>query len=220
MLRKFSIILIISSILGGVSHLMGGALPSLRWFFEVDEVFGYICMALALVVGVALLVSGKKDIEWKPMTVRKFQRFRSMRRGYVSFLILIFLVILAMLDQTLVGKRALIVKYEGNYYFPAFSQKQYPGKDFGLPDNSETDYRVLDQKWEEEGSPNWVLMPIIPWDPVLDSQDLLRKPLLLEDDGLYYLEGSSSPYSGIAYTYYQDKPRQVHSMLKYRKGKQ
>ena len=220
MLRKFSIALILLSVLGVVSHMMGGALPSLRWFFEVGENFGYVIMALAFAGGVWLLLTGKRDVEWKPMTLRKFQRFRSMRRGYVSFLILIFLIVLAMLDQTLVGKRALIVKYEGDYYFPAFSQKQYPGKTFGLPDNSETNYRDLKLDWKKQSSQNWMLMPIVPWDPVLDSQDLLRKKLILNEDGEYALEGSNKPYSGIAYTYYQEKPSQVHSMIKFRKGKQ
>ncbi len=220
MLRKLSIALILLSILGVVSHMMGGALPSLRWFFEVNEIFGYISMVLAFICGVALLATGKRDVEWKPMTLRKFQRFKSMRRGYVSFLILVVLVVLAMLDQTLVGKRALIVKYEGDYFFPAFSQKQYPGKTFGLVDNSETNYRDLKLKWNEQVGVNWMLMPVIPWDPVLDSQDLLRKELILHDDGIYQLDGSSKPYSGIAYTYYRDKPSQVHSMMKFRKGRQ
>lgn len=220
MLRKLSIALIVLSLLGAVSHWMGGALPSLRWFFEVGEAFGYTCMALAFAGGVALLASGKRDIEWKPMTVRKFQRFKSMRRGYVSFLILMVLVVLAMLDQTLVGKRALVVKYDGSYYFPAFSQKIYPGKDFGLPDDRETNYRNLKEHWKQQGSDNWMLMPVIPWDPVLDSQDLLRKKLELGEDGLYRVEGSSKPYSGIAYTYYREKPSQVHAMVKFRKGKQ
>ncbi len=219
MLRKVSVILILLSVVGMVSHAMGGALPSLRWFFEVNETFGYVCMALACVAGVALLLSGKRDIEWKPMTLRKFQRFKSMRRGYVSFLILMVLVVLAMLDQTLVGKRALVVKYEGRYYFPAFSQKQYPGKEFGLGGESEADYRELGKMWEDDHSGNWLLMPVIPWDPVLDSQELIRKPLVQGEDGLYRLEGSSTPYSGIAYTYYREKPGQVHSMLKFRKGK-
>lgn len=220
MLRKISLVLIVLSLLGGISHAMGGALPSLRWFFEMNVVFGYSMMVLGLLGGIALLVSGKKDIEWKPMTLRKFQRFKSMRRGHVSFLILMTLVVLAMLDQTLVGKRALCVRYEGEYYFPAFSQKLYSGKHFGLPENSETNYRNLKQQWKESDSENWLILPVIPWDPVLDSQDLIRRDLILKDDGNYYLEGASKPYSGIAYSYYQEKPEQIHSMLKFRQGKQ
>lgn len=220
MLRKLSITVILLSVLGVVSQVMGGALPSLRWFFEVNEIFGYAVMALAFAGGLILLCSGKVDVEWKPMTLRKFQRFRSMRRGYVSFLLLILLVVLAMLDQTLVGKRALIVKYEGDFYFPAFSQKQYPGDTFGLSDKSETDYRTLKLEWKKESGDNWLLMPIVPWDPVLDSQDLLRKSLVLDEEGVYKIEGANKPYSGIAYTYYQEKPSQAHSVIKFRKGKQ
>ncbi|MGB1261228.1 MAG: hypothetical protein ACPG6P_14380, partial [Akkermansiaceae bacterium] len=86
MIRKSAILLIVLSILGLVSHPMGGALPTLRWFFECGESFGeigsvawadiigYGSMGIALVLGILLLASGKKDIEWKPMTLRKFQR--------------------------------------------------------------------------------------------------------------------------------------------------
>ena len=220
MLRKISLSLIVLSIAGIVSHAMGGAIPTLRWFFEVNSTFGYISMVLALVGGIALLVSGKRDIEWKPMTVRKFQRFKSMRRGYVSFLILFTLIVLSMLDQTLVGKRALFVKYEGSWYLPAFSQTQYPGSTFGQDIESEANYRDLKLNWNERASSNWILMPIVPWDPVLDSQKLTRVDLLKAEDDLYRLENSSKPYSGIAYTYYKEKPSQIHSMIKFRKGKQ
>lgn len=220
MLRKLSYILITLSSLGLISNAMGYALPSLRWFFNLNEIFGYVVMVLALVSGVAILVSGKRDIDWKPMTLRKFQRFKSMRRGYISFLILIFLIFLAMLDQTLVGKRALIVKYGDSYYFPAFSKKQYPGKQFGLEKESEADYRQLKEEWKAKEGSNWLIMPLIPWDPVLDSQDIDYKELVQGEDGLYYLEGSSKPFSGIAQSYYSEKPEQLHTQATFRKGKQ
>lgn len=236
MIRKTAILLIFLSVCGLVSHAMGGALPTLRWFFESGETFGtltlgswelkwadvigYLCMGAALVIGVVLLISGKKDIEWKPMTLRKFQRFKSLRRGYVAFVILVVLIILAMLDQALVGKRPLILKYEGSFYFPAFSQKQYTGNTFDQPIEGETNYRELKKTWKASNSENWMMMPVIPWDPVLDSQDLVKVQLEKRDDGLYYLGKSGKPYSGIAYTHYQEKPDQVHSQVKFRKGKQ
>lgn len=217
MIRKLSILLIVLSLAGVVSEAMGGALPSLRWFFERGEVFGYIVMSVAFVLGSYLLARGK-EIAWKPMTLRKFQRFKSIRRGYVSFLILIGLVVVAMLDQVIVGKRALVVYYEGGWYFPAFKKAQYAGEDFGQEQKSEADYRGLKADWDGSGSSNWILMPLVPWDPVLDSQDIVKVPLVQGEGGVYYMEGKRKPYSGLAYTYYQDAPDQRHMMLRFRKG--
>lgn len=218
MIRKLSILMIILSLAGAISHFMGGALPSLRWFFSLGEVTGYVVMVLAFVVGLLLLVAGPKEIHWTPMTLRKFQRFKSIRRGHVSLLILIGLILIAMLDQVVVGKRALVVRYNDQWHFPAFKQGQYNGVDFGGEEKSEADYRKLKQDWKESGSQNWVLMPLVPWDPVLDSQDLVKVTLEKGEDGKYYQEGKDKPYSGNAYTYYLEDESRKHMMYKFRKG--
>ena len=218
MLRKLSILLIVLSLIGGVSHAYGWALPSLRWFFEFGDVSGYVVMGLGFILGVALLVFGGKDIQWKPMTLRKFQRFKSIRRGYYALIIFSGLVMVAMLDQAVVGKRALVVNYQGEWYFPAFQQRQYAGVDFGQENESEANYRELKKSWKSKGSNNWVLMPPVPWDPVLDSQDLVHITVAKRDDGKYYREGESNPYSGLAYTHYRENPEQQHMMYKFRKG--
>ena len=45
-------------------------------------------------------------------------------------------------------------------------------------------------------------MPIVPWDPVLDSQDLLQVDVAKEEGGeQYFRADQSKPYSGLAYTY-------------------
>jgi microcin C transport system permease protein len=220
MIRKFSILMILLSLAGAISHATGGALPSLRWFFGLSELTGYVVMALAFLVGLFLLVRGPKDIHWTPMTLRKFQRFKSIRRGHLSLLILIGLVFIAMLDQAIVGKRALIVNYDGEWYFPAFKQGQYKAVDFGGSENSEADYRQLKQSWKDSGSDNWVLMPLVPWGPVLDSQELLKVELEQRNDGKYYLVGKENPYSGNAYTYYSADETQRHTMFRFRQGLQ
>lgn len=220
MLRKLSILLILLSLVGGISHALGWALPSLRWFFEFGDVVGYTMMAVAFCAGMLLLLFAEKDVHWKPMTLRKFQRFKSIRRGYIAWLIFLGLLVVAMLDQVFVGKRALIVHYEGNWHFPAFRQSQYPGKHFGQEQESETNYRDLKKSWQDQGSDNWVLMPPVPWDPVLDSQDVIRVTLVKKEDGKYYRADQSRPFSGNAYTHYQEKPEQKQMMYKFRKGLQ
>lgn len=220
MIRKCSIVLIILSLAGAISHAMGGALPSLHWFFKFGPAVGYTAMCLGLLAGVLLLLSGRKEIQWTPMTLRKFQRFKSIRRGYVSLIVLIGLVCFAMLDQAVVGKRALVVHYEGEWYFPAFKQGQYQDVDFGGSEQSEANYRQLQQTWKESGSDNWLLMPLVPWDPVLDSQDLLKVELEQREDGKYYLPNKAKPYSGNAYTYYLEDENRRHMMYRFRQGLQ
>ena len=220
MLRKLSILLIVLSLIGGVSHAYGWALPSLRWFFEFGDVTGYVVMGIGFILGVALLVFGGKDIQWKPMTLRKFQRFKSIRRGYYALIIFSGLVMVAMLDQAVVGKRALVVNYQGEWCFPAFQQRQYAGVDFGQENESEANYRELKKSWKSKGSNNWVLMPPVPWDPVLDSQDLVRISVEKREDGKYYRSDQSKPYSGNAYTHYEEKPEQRHMMRRFRQGAQ
>jgi microcin C transport system permease protein len=103
-----------------------------------------------------------------PLTKKKLQRFRSIRRGYYSFLLFSALVVLTMFGELFVNHRALIVRYEGDYYFPAVKaifQGLHTGEDFGMDFLYEPDYRVLDQEWEASGSANWVLMPLVPYGP-------------------------------------------------------
>ena len=220
MIRKFSILMIILSLAGAISHFMGGALPSLRWFFSMGEMTGYVVMSLTFIAGLLLLLRGPKEIHWTPMSLRKFQRFKSIRRGHVSLMILIGLILIAMLDQVIVGKRALAVYYDGELHFPAFKQGQYSGVDFGGDQKSEADYRQLNQSWEASGSDNWALMPLVPWDPVLDSQDLVKVSLEKAEDGQYYQEGKDQPYSGNAYTYYLEDENRKHMVYKFRNGVQ
>lgn len=101
-------------------------------------------------------------LEFDPETLKKIRRFRQIKRGYYSFLILMFLVGLFAIGELLINNRALIVKYEGELYFPTYSAF-HPGTDFGLPYTYETNYRELKQLFAEQGGDNWVLMPLVPY---------------------------------------------------------
>lgn len=101
-------------------------------------------------------------LQLNPETLKKIRRFRQIKRGYYSFLILMFLVGLFAIGELLINNRALIVKYEGELYFPTYSAF-HPGTDFGLPYTYETNYRELKQLFAEQGGDNWVLMPLVPY---------------------------------------------------------
>jgi microcin C transport system permease protein len=66
-----------------------------------------------------------------PLTVRKLRRFRSIKRGYWSFLILTGLIVVSFFGELLVNNRALIVHHEGHWYFPTYGSN-HPGTTFGF----------------------------------------------------------------------------------------
>jgi microcin C transport system permease protein len=99
-----------------------------------------------------------------PLTLRKLQRFRSIKRGYFSFLLLAFLLLLAAAGELLVNSRALIVKYRGHYYFPTYTAF-HPGTDFGGSNSYEVNYRELALRFAKEDSGNWALLPPVPYNP-------------------------------------------------------
>lgn len=99
-----------------------------------------------------------------PLTIRKLKRFRSIKRGFWSFMILMILLVLAVGAELWVNSRALVVSYNGSLVFPTYGA-MVPGTDFGLDYSYETNYRKLKEHLEEEGT-GWVIMPPIPWNPL------------------------------------------------------
>ncbi len=98
-----------------------------------------------------------------PLTLKKIRRFRSIKRGYYSFIVITVMILISVFAEVLVNKRALIVHYQGKYYFPTYAPMT-PGTTFGLDYAYETDYRELKRRFRDEGEGNWVLMPIVPYD--------------------------------------------------------
>src|SRR5690606_19759645 len=97
-----------------------------------------------------------------PQTQKKLRRFREIKRGYYSFLVISVFLLLSLFGELLVNNRAVIVSYEGELYFPTYTAF-HPGTDFGLEYPYETNYRQLKKHFEDTDSHNWVLMPIIPY---------------------------------------------------------
>ena len=98
-----------------------------------------------------------------PLTLKKIRRFRSIKRGYYSFIVIMVMILISLFAEVLVNKRALIVHYQGKYYFPTYAPMT-PGTTFGLDYAYETNYRELKRRFRDEGEGNWVLMPIVPYD--------------------------------------------------------
>lgn len=176
---------------------------------------GWSLVAGIAAAGAWILGKGPREWQWNPLTRKQFSRFRRIRRGYLSVLALMMLVALAALDTLLVGKRALVVRYQGHYYFP-FVTKVLPGTTFGLQDDAETDYRELRRKFQGEKAGNWVLMPPVPYDSKLDTPETIEELELR--DGLVFRPGFAKPFDGRAYTTFRDKPKQKRQEWVYRHG--
>ncbi len=109
-----------------------------------------------------------KFVKLNPIAQQRLHRFVSIKRGYYSFILLIVLTLLAFVGELFINNKALIVKYDGDYFFPVarsfpLFSKQFSGKDFGEKYSYEADYRDLQKKWESQNSDNWIMMPIVPY---------------------------------------------------------
>lgn len=103
-------------------------------------------------------------IRLNPLTIKRLKRFRSIKRGYYSFIFIAILIFLALFAELWVNSRALMVYYDGRSYFPTFSDF-IPGTEFGEDYPWETNYRNLQQRFREEGTGNFVIMPLVPYNP-------------------------------------------------------
>ena len=119
-----------------------------------------------------------------PQTVKQWKRFRSIKRGYYSAVILVFLLCLSFFAELFINSRALIVSYEGKWFFPTYG-KVIPGTTFGLDYDSKTNYKELKKHFKEQKDGNWVLMPLVPYDP-FETHDA---PV----DEVFYTYGAEPP---------------------------
>jgi ABC-type microcin C transport system permease subunit YejE len=94
-------------------------------------------------------------IRLDPITRRRFARFRRIRRGYYSFLILLVAIVLSIFAPFLAESRALVVLYNGRLYFPTFQYMsmarfhQTPPAGWTAND-LETEYLRLQREWQVE----------------------------------------------------------------------
>ena len=94
-------------------------------------------------------------IRLDPITRRRLERFRRIRRGYYSLLILGAAMVLSIFVAYLAESRALLVWYEGRLYLPTFAYHdmdtfgQEPPPAWGMGD-LETEYLRLQREWRVE----------------------------------------------------------------------
>jgi len=114
----------------------------------------------------APISSASESILW-----RRLRKFRRIRRGYWSFLIIVSTYVVSFFLPLLASGTALAVSYQGNYYVPMLTF--YPGGTFGGEAIGEPSYRELQEQFAREDAGDWVLMPIYPYGP---NESLLDQP--------------------------------------------
>jgi len=97
-----------------------------------------------------------------PATLKKIKRFRSIKRGFFSFVILLVMVLVSFSAELFINSRAIMVYYHGRLYFPTYT-RMIPGSVFGLGYEYETSYKDLKEKFKNTS--NFVVMPPVPYNP-------------------------------------------------------
>lgn len=101
---------------------------------------------------------------------KRLRKFRNLKRGYYSFLILTVAYGISFLLPLLINNKALLVRYEGRFYFPLL--RYYPASEFGQEAFGEPNYRELARRFRDEGGGNWAILPPDPYSPTESLLDL------------------------------------------------
>lgn len=236
MFRLLGFLFALGAVGSAAGELFGLKLPTLAWGFELSRSvgglrialgegqepflwFGWLTTVLAFVFGVYLFIRFWDEASLAPMTLRRIERFKRIKRGYYSWLVLLALIVLAGLDQVLVGSDALVVKYKGEWSFPAFTQDIEQGTKYGVTGDlaeAEPQYRGLKKSFREEDEGNWVMMPLWPYSPTNDNIPALASALEVKDG---MVQDGKEGYSGLGSRLFDpEDPLGVHLQYKFRKG--
>lgn len=110
----------------------------------------------------------------RPVSVlrRRWRKFRTIKRGWYSFVLLLAAYVLSFASPLLINNTALIVKHDGKLYFPVFAD-HIEARDLGQRKIGSPNYRDLKEQYEEADGDDWVLMPLYPFGPI---ESLLTDP--------------------------------------------
>ena len=102
---------------------------------------------------------------------KRLRKFRTLKRGYYSFLLLLAAYGTSFFLPVLVNDEAWIVRYEGRLYFPLL--QYYSPSIFGQETIGEPDYRLLAETFRQQNGGNWAVLPLYPYSP---TESLLELP--------------------------------------------
>lgn len=91
-------------------------------------------------------------------TLKKWNSFKKRKSAIISLWVIIVACFFSFTAEFWANSKPLILNYQGKIYFPV--AVDYSVKEFGITDSMSIDYRKLELKEED-----WVLWPIIKWNP-------------------------------------------------------
>ncbi len=112
---------------------------------------------------------------FSPVTIRRIQKFKKMKRAYYSLLILVVAYGISLFANVLANDQPLVVRYQGNFFFPAFHF--YNGSNFGLSATEVPNYKQLSRQaafGKETG--NFMIFAPIPYGPNESLLELAGNP--------------------------------------------
>ncbi|MEO1020585.1 MAG: ABC transporter permease, partial [Pseudomonadota bacterium] len=111
------------------------------------------------------------SLDLSPIVTRRIENFRANRRGTISFYIFSCLFVLSLFAEVLANDRPLLVRYDGNLFFPVLIT--YPETTFGGTFPTEADYLdpFVQDLIQENG---WAVWPLIPYSYDTIIRDLGR----------------------------------------------
>ena len=104
-------------------------------------------------------------IEWNPVTIKRWRRFRHMRRAWWSLWILTAMYLISLVAEVICNNTPLLVRFDGHYYAPLI--RFYPEDTF-LHNGRQTrpDYKQIQSQAPFRGQPgNYMIFPPIPYGP-------------------------------------------------------
>lgn len=229
-------ILMIAATLAGIADWSGFRLPAVGWLFDgtrkLDLMMpagwypggelpwlGWLGNIAVWIVGAWFVASFSGGTTFRPLTLRRIERFREIKRGYWSLVILLLLGFLASLDFVLVGSEALAVKYKGEWSYPAFSTKIEKGDAYGLEGESAAgppNYRQLKKDWKAQDVDGLVLMPLWGYAPTGDAITATSTPLRMDGEVLYDGRRKFNGYASRVFDL--EEPEVRHVSYRYRNG--
>ncbi|MDO4704995.1 MAG: ABC transporter permease [Comamonadaceae bacterium] len=88
---------------------------------------------------------------------RAWRRFKRNRLGYGSFVLFALMLALSLMAELLSNDKPLLMRYEGQYYFPVF--QTYPETQFGGQFDTEADYLDPFIAQRIHSGSNWAIFP-------------------------------------------------------------
>jgi microcin C transport system permease protein len=143
-----------------------------------------------------IIISGLESFKMfftSPIFKRRWNKFKTLKRGYYAFIFVIIIFGLSFFSEFLINSKAIFVKYQGKIHFTLFSfesARAFGLKGYGIPNyrrmkeiynvrNQERRERIAnnqateeDKKYLEWGD-DWVLLPIYPYGPLESLLDEL-----------------------------------------------